>query len=346
MKVGIVGSYDVSHKAVCGQSDKTELFEKKIKEQLGDKNVRFVNTFAWKSSMIRSLLDIVFLFFSCRNIVIMTSINGTKLLYLLSNFFKLFTHKKVFHIVVGGKKNIELIENHPRFLKIAKKMDGIYVEIQQMVEEYKRLGINRVRYVPNCKDINSKTLPCDNRSGAPIKFCVYSKINREKGVPDAINAIVAVNEKFGKKVCDLDIYGVVEDTYKDEFQHTVQTHSDCLHFFGKISRDTSFDILSRYYAMLFPTHHPEGVPGTMIDAYEAGLPIIAYDSFYISEIIKDGYTGLLVEENSFEKLCQVIEDSVKHPVIMDNLRKNCYKEAEKYDSTSVISSMLADMDLR
>lgn len=346
MKVGIIGSYDVTHEVVCGQSDKTELFEKKIKEQIGDRNVKFVNTFTWKSNIICSLFDIIFLFISCRNIVIMTSINGTKMLYLLTDFFKMFTHKKVYHVVVGGKKNIELIEDNTKFLKIAKSMDGIYVEIQQMVEEYKRLEINQVRFVPNCIDINSTVFQKKTRSGYPLKFCVYSKINREKGVPEALEAIVAANKKFEKKMCELDIYGVVEEEYKNEFENMVSTHSDCLHFLGKISREKSMEILSQYCAMLFPTHHPEGVPGAMIDAYEAGLPIIAYDSFYISEIIKDGYTGVLVEENSLDKLCSTIEGIIHNPAIIDNLRNNCYKEAKKYDSAAVISSLLADMNLR
>ena len=50
MKLGIIGSYDEEHKAVCGQSDKTELFLLKFRERLGDENVCFTNMYNWKKA--------------------------------------------------------------------------------------------------------------------------------------------------------------------------------------------------------------------------------------------------------------------------------------------------------
>ena len=109
MKLGIIGSYDEEHKAVCGQSDKTELFLLKFRD-------------------------------------------GTRVLYLFAKLMKTITRKKIYHMVVGGEKNLEIFKKK-NYIEIAKKLDGIYVEINNMVEEYNKLGITGVEYIPNCKEI-------------------------------------------------------------------------------------------------------------------------------------------------------------------------------------------------
>ena len=55
----------------------------------------------------------------------------------------------------------------------------------------------------------------------------------------------------------------------------------------------SVDVLKSYFFLLFPTKCPgEGIPGTIIDAYAAGLPVVSslYPNF--AEIIDEGVTGL------------------------------------------------------
>ena len=345
MKLGIIGSYDITHKSVCGQSDKTELFEKKLREKIGSENIRFVNTYLWKQKKMYLFKDVIFTFLSCRNIVIMTSVNGTKVLYLIARLFKYFTKKNIYHVVIGGKQNVELLRKNHRYLAIAQTLDGIYVEIQQMVKEYNDLGVKKVKYIPNCKDIKRTNDINLDRNDSPYKFCVYSKINREKGVPEAIEAIVKMNEKR-ENCCRLDIYGVIDNEYKSEFEKKISEYASFIQFHGKIDREKSLEILSKYFALLFPTHHPEGVPGAMIDAYEAGLPIIACNTYYISNIIKNNYSGILYEENDDKGLVEVLEQVINTPDLIVDMRQNCRTEAMKYNSKDVIKQMVEHMKLR
>lgn len=346
MKLGIIGSYDTTHSVVCGQSDKTELFESEIRKIVGTKNVIFVNTYAWKSRKIRLIVDVLSTFLLCSNVVIMTSINGTKPLYMFASFFKKFTKKKIYHVVVGGKRNVELLKNNSKFLNTARQLDGVYVEVKQMVDDYLELGVNNVMYIPNCKEI-TKTVDANNdRDQLPLRFCIYSKINKEKGIPEAIEAVARANSELGYIGCTLDVFGVVAEDYEQEFEEMLQRYSSFIKFCGKIQRKNAPGILNSYYAMLFPTHHPEGVPGAMIDAYESGLPIIAFNTYYISDIIKDGYTGILIPENDNKKLVAIILQMVKDPEMLRSYRLNCRTEAMEYDCTKVINKMITHMELR
>lgn len=346
MKIGLIGSYDVTHQAVCGQSDKTELFESEFRKIIGTKNVTFVNTYAWRKRKIRLMMNVLFTFLISANVVIMTSVNGTKLLYVFASFFKKVTRKNIYHVVIGGKQNVELLKNNRKFLKIARQLDGIYVEVKQMVNDYHEIGIKKVMYIPNCKAIVKTVDDDSSREKLPLRFCTYSKINKEKGIPEAIEAVAKANTVLGYMGCTLDIFGVVDEAYKHEFEESLKEYSSFIQFRGKIQRENAPNILNGYYAMLFPTHHPEGVPGAMIDAYEAGLPIIAFNTYYISNIIIDGHTGILIPENDNEKLVSTILWMVKKPEILREYRLNCRTEAMTYDSTSVIHEMITCMELR
>ena len=139
---------------------------------------------------------------------------------------------------------------------------------------------------------------------------------------------------------------MVAEDYEQEFEEMLQRYSSFIKFCGKIQRKNAPGILNSYYAMLFPTHHPEGVPGAMIDAYESGLPIIAFNTYYISEIIKDGYTGILIPENDNKKLVATILQMVKNPEMLRPYRLNCRTEAMEYDCTKVINKLITHMELR
>jgi hypothetical protein len=52
-------------------------------------------------------------------------------------------------------------------------------------------------------------------------------------------------------------------------------------------------VLKDYFALLFPTHfYTEGIPGTVIDAYAAGIPVISAKWESYSDVIDEGVTGI------------------------------------------------------
>ena len=59
--------------------------------------------------------------------------------------------------------------------------------------------------------------------------------------------------------------------------------------------DSNYAILNSYDMMIFPTYYAgEGVAGVIVDAFIAGLPVIASDLGSCREVISDKETGYLV----------------------------------------------------
>ena len=60
------------------------------------------------------------------------------------------------------------------------------------------------------------------------------------------------------------------------------TSNNCARYCGIKDPKDSVKTLKNYFALVFPTRfYTEGIPGTIIDAYYAGVPVIAskWESF-------------------------------------------------------------------
>ena len=91
---------------------------------------------------------------------------------------------------------------------------------------------------------------------------------------------------------------------------------------------------------MFPTYYAgEGFAGTLIDAYSAGIPVIASDWKYNSEIVNEsvGFVYKTGDQGAFVELLKTI---VADPTIMLQKKSLCLREAEKYMIDTAIKALL------
>ncbi len=154
---------------------------------------------------------------------------------------------------------------------------------------------------------------------------------REKGIEDEVKAIESVNNKFGRTVCTLDIYGAVDPEQTEWFKNLSSNFPPEIRYRGVAPFDQSVDILKNYFALLFPTSYvKEGIPGTIIDAYAAALPVIASRWSGFVDMVDDGLTGIGYPWLENEHLQQIIEDVFLEPQQILDMKKNCLKKVEMY----------------
>ena len=90
-------------------------------------------------------------------------------------------------------------------------------------------------------------------------------------------------------------------------------------------------MLKNYFALLFPTHFfTEGIPGTIIDAYAAGIPVLStrWESF--ADLIDDGKTGLGYDFNNDKDLEDLLITVAHSPEQILDMKQNCIKKAKEY----------------
>lgn len=341
MKISMIGTIDETHSQVNGQFDRTEAIMNSLSKCGYD--VRFSNMMNWQRNPLKVFVKIVINYFRSDAVLMMSSLNGVRLnLFLLSYLWKI-KNKPAFQIALGGKSNCELLKKEIKYRNIVKKLRGVFVEVAPMVDEYHNLGIEKVFYIPNCKDIDKTSERYTPEKSNTFRFCTYSRVTPEKGIQDAIDAVERLNIKKRHDFCTLDIYGTYLDNDKQWFANLMKKSSNAIKYKNRIDRNESISTLGKYDVLLFPSKNVgEGIPGGLIDCYEAGLPIIACDISYMSSLVQDGETGYIYKDDKSENLDDAIlrytdglspEDKVK-------MRENCIQKAMEFDTTTTIQKLI------
>lgn len=293
-----------------------------------------------KPSRVLYLVKFLFNILFCRKSIVVMSSSP----YVADSLFKImrivkWNSKQVYYWVIGGsfgKKMQDGEFNTAHYRDFA----SIMVEGSSMTEQLKQCGLQNVRRVPNFKEVSYLPEKRINLS-AKTRFVFLSRIMAEKGcnyILEASNLLV----DEGIKNFSVDFYGRLDNEYKDDFLKKVEG-SDNLRYAGflNLKENQGYDKLSEYDAMLFPTYwHGEGFPGIIIDAYIAGLPVIASDWNLNRDLVKDGETGLLINVHDSVALSRAMKRIIMKEVDIDNLSSNSQKEAMRYDLHNVVSKDL------
>ena len=84
----------------------------------------------------------------------------------------------------------------------------------------------------------------------------------------------------------------------------------------------------------------DNLPGTILEAYACGLPIVTTRAGGIPYIVEDGATGLLVDCNDCEALAKRVLELLENPRLAQTLIANGRHECEKYSVERVREALL------
>ena len=246
--------------------------------------------------------------------------------------------RHIIYWVIGGSF-ADKIKDGKYCRKYYNSVSHFIVEGGHMKETLEECGFEgKVIQLPNFKKINYIPTRTENNTGK-VRFVFLSRIIPEKGCDLIINAARQLNNEF-KDRFHIDFYGPVEKSYEAGFLKSVESVSNLQYKgFLNMTGNHGLDTLAGYDAMLFPTYwHGEGFPGILIDAFAAGLPVIASDWSMNSEIIQDGVTGIVCKAKDVDSLKRAMERAIIQPDILREMSANSSSQASAYDIRKVITS--------
>lgn len=294
-----------------------------------------IDTENWKKNPI-ILFNLLYKIFLFRNSKFIISANGQsadKVIKLIKYFNK---GAKIIYWIVGGNFAKRLNENvyNPNLYK---KLDKILVEGKSIKEELDKKGFSNVQVMLNFK----KIIKVNNsiKRDRKLNFVFLSRILPEKGCDILIEAVQSLNKKGYENKYSIDFYGPIESSYKDEFLMKINK-TENLHYKGflDLRNEKNYEILSSYDAMLFPTYWPgEGCPGVVIDAYIAGIPILASDWNLNKDYIINNQTGVLFKPKDLESVEKVLFDAIEGRYNLKEMGGKALIKASDFDITSVLS---------
>jgi len=339
-KVGIVGHFGFGLDLANGQTIKTKIVSDVIKNAVQG-SVCYIDAHGGIKAVIPVAFGCLRLLRQCDNIFIFLTENGLKVALPILSIFNRFFHKKLHYNVIGGwlpsflKKNKWLIKH-------LKNFDYVYVETATMKIALEDLGVRNCVVIPNCKELNivdEKDLKMN--AERPFYLCTFSRVMKEKGIEDILAAVKKINDSKRDVVYKLHIYGQIDESQKEWFDNLSSHFPDYVEYGGVIPFAQSVEVLKNYFALVFPTRFfTEGVPGTIVDAYASGIPVISAKWESFSDVVDEGVTGYGYEFGNVVELERVLIEIANNPEKVISLKANCIKKAKDYSLDRLESDLL------
>ena len=209
-RISIIGHFAKDQIFLDGQTIKTVIFAEEIQKKVGFDKVECIDTFGWKKNPINLFFKSICAVRKSKNVLFFTDQGGIKIFPCLLTISNIFGKCKIHYVVIGGWLP-EFLKKHSLIKFFVKKLNYIYVETATMKKVLDEQGFENVYIVPNCKKLNvllENALTMNFEE--PYKLCTFSRVMKEKGIEDAVNAVKKINEEAGRAVYILDIYGQVD----------------------------------------------------------------------------------------------------------------------------------------
>ena len=178
---------------------------------------------------------------------------------------------------------------------VIRHCDFYLTQTNAQFESAKALGIEHVAWFPT-----SRPAPrFQHESVCCRRFIFVGWVSKSKGVPE----ILEVGNRLRRTDLRIDVFGPFrEGLSADDFDG-----QDVVRYCGQIEAGKATEKIAEYDALLLPTHwEGEGYPGVILEAYQAGVPVITTRWLSIPEIVDDS-SGILIRPESGDELLQAIE---------------------------------------
>lgn len=342
MKICIIGAFGFDTMPTGGQPVKTRNLYQLLSEKFGTDEVSYIETYGWKKHPFKMIHAVRRAVKQSENVIMLPAHNGVKVFSPLLLMCAKGTSVKLFYDVIGGWLP-QKTEVDKKLSAQLRRFDGIWVETSSMKNALESQGFYNVSIVPNFKFITplkSEELPPLKK---PYRLCTFSRVMKEKGIEDAVDAVTRANNEMGETVYTLDIYGPVDENQIEWFNKLQTAFPQYVHYRGCVNSDKSVEVLKNYFALLFPTFYGgEGLAGTLIDAFSSGVPIIASDWKYNPEIVHEK-VGIIYPTGNIKSFADILKTIADDPKIIIDKRQYCLQEAAKYSAAGVAETITEEL---
>ncbi len=319
LKCLVLGFFGYNTNQLDGQTVKTRDIFKLIRLQYPKEIIKFYDTQDFKFNKW-SIFKMFWRVCSCKNLVYLPANNNLKYIFPIIFFLSTFLRFKIHYFVVGGWLS-SFIKNLPMHRWMLKHIKGIHVETNRLKNDLEsQYGFENVDIFPNFRFFDFTPNPVENKE---LRLVFMARIMREKGLDWIFELAEYISNNSLSKNISITFFGQINEPDSAYFFSEIEKY-DFVSYKGALQPNEIHRTLSQYDVLLLPTHfYTEGLPGSIVDAYISGIPVIASEWINAREFVDDGKSGFIVPfENGQNELI--------NRVILLNSDRKLLKEMQLY----------------
>ena len=138
-----------------------------------------------------------------------------------------------------------------------------------------------------------------------IEFAFISRIMKEKGIDQYLDAAKQIREKYPNTA--FHVCGFCEQDYENTLKNL---HNRGIIIYHGMVRDVE-EFLRNIHCVVHPTYYPEGLSNVLLEACATGKPIITTDRSGCKEVVDDGINGYMIPQKNTKALISAIEKMIQ-----------------------------------
>jgi glycosyltransferase involved in cell wall biosynthesis len=182
-------------------------------------------------------------------------------------------------------------------------------------------------------------VPVQREQTEDLRIIYLGHITRLKGPLVLLDALKLLNQICDRQIT-CDFYGPIHDEIHDEFVAGLESVPNCK-YCGEAQPGSGTQLIAQYDALVLPTYYTtEGHPGVLIEAMQAGVPIIATQVRTFPELVTNGVNGYLVPTQDSHALADAIRCLAADPCLKAKMGEANYRKGLEFRAEAVVAQML------
>lgn len=293
----IIGYFGYKTDQLDGQTIKTRNIYKLLVDNYA--SVEFCDTQAG----VRACFVMLYKLIHCNCAVVLPGQRALLTIFPIVFVLSKICNYKIIYCVVGGWLDV-FLRKRKWLVRMLSSIQSILVESEALKTNLIReFSLDNVSYFPNFRP--NCSLPCNELTNK-FKIVFMARICEEKGI-DAIFRFsqYVIDNKLIRSDFPLEIsfYGNLDSLLDSASFFLNIDKYPFVKYYGIIAQDQVYEVLNNHDVLVLPTRYPgEGLPGSIIEAYIVGIPVIVSKWRFLPEYVKEGKTGYcydLSDEHQF-----------------------------------------------
>lgn len=334
-RVLVLGYFGYESNQLDGQTIKTRNVYKMLQSNAGDDEVSYFDTQSVQSNK-RNLITMLRMLWTCDRLFYLPAHNNLKYVFPFVFFLCKLRKVPIEYVVVGGWL-ADFLHTRSFHRKLLSRVHLILPQTDELTQRLrKEYGFENVYTFPNFR-IHDFIPPEVTGRGEELRLVFMARIRKMKGI-DLIFAML--DELMARHGDDLkirvDFYGPVfsEDEYFFEQEVKSRSHVE---YHGTLAPEDIYQTLCKYDALLLPTrYYTEGFPGSVLDAYIAGIPVVVSKWRYADEFVDHEKSGLVANWDDPDDFIRQVERLYSESELLAKLRVGAIQKARHYSMDRAI----------
>lgn len=207
----------------------------------------------------------------------------------------------------------------PLYFKLYKNTK-FWTDADSTIDDLVRKGIKRENCIAiNCPILNESLTSLPSKEKIPT-FIFVSRIVKMKGIEEVIRAFFYILRDI--KDANLWIVGDGDRSYIDELKKTMKSYSIStkVKFFGRETDAKKLELM-RKASLLLHASIKEGWGLVIIEAASQGTPSVVYNVAGLRDSVKNGVTGIVLEENNAKEMASKAISLLKNKKRYESFQK-------------------------